>query len=183
MVEPQVALTEKKKPAEYSNSVQSTSGFSKHVQDFKMQNSKAGNRRWEKRSDVVNLSFKDKSFKSKVITALLWIWGLPAPPSPPPKKILREIRGLQQDERTKSHPIEGSSVRAGRGCFVFFAVAWGGGMATPASAFSSSGFPSVTDHFQLQHPGIHSFLALKRFAFSTNHLGRLSCLFLHSREY
>lgn len=175
---------EKKKPAEYSNSAQSTSGFSKHVQDFKMQNSKVGNRWWEKQSDVVvKLSFKDKSFKSKVITAMLWIWGLPAPPSAPPKKIWREIRGLRQDERTKSHPTQGSSVQGGRGCIVFFAVAWGGETATPTSAFSSSGFPSATDHFQLQHPGIHSFLVLKRFAFFTNHLGRLSCLFLRSREY
>lgn len=174
---------EKKKPAEYSNSVQSTSGLSKHAQDFRMQNSKAGNCWWEQQSDVVNLSFKDKSFKGKVITAMLRIWGLPAPPSSPPKKILREIRGLQQDERTKSHPIQGSSVQAGRGCVVFFAVARGGEMATPTSAFSSSGFPSVTDHFQRQHPGIHSFLVLKRFAFFTNHLGRLSCQFLPSREY
>lgn len=146
-----------------------------------MQNSEAGDCWWEKQLDVVNLCFKDKSFKSKVITAMLWIWGLTAPPSPPPKRILREIRSLQQHEKTKSHPIQGSSVQAGHRRIVFFTVAWGGAIATLMSAFSS-GSPSVTDHFQLQHPGIYSFLVMKRFAFFSNHLGRLSCLLLCSRE-
>jgi len=88
-----------------------------------MQISEAGNCWWEKQLDAVNLSFKDKSFKSRVITVMLWIWGLPVPPSPLPRKILREIRSLQQDEKTKSHPIQGSSVQAGCRHVAFFAVA------------------------------------------------------------
>lgn len=89
--------------------------------------------------------------------------GPPNPAPTPPRKILREIRSLQQDKKTKSHPIQGRSVQARHRHIVFFAV---GRLQTPMmSAFPSSGSPSVTDHFQLQHPGIHSFLVMKRFSF------------------
>lgn len=148
-----------------------------------MQNSEAGNRQWEKQLDVANLSFKDQSFKSKVVRDMLWIWGLPVPHWPPLRKILREIRSLLQDEKIKNPPYSAQlcASRAQTHCLfcscmgrrdckldVCLLLLW-----LPVSDWSLSAASS-------RNPLISSD---EKFAFFGNHLGRLSYLLLHSREY